>query len=534
MGLDEKFHVVVVEDEPIILRNIVDKINSTALPFQVTGSAYDGLEALRLIQQTRPHVLITDVQMPRMSGIELVRHVSARYPDTLTAIISGYNQFEYARQAIKYGVKDYLLKPVDKDEIQATLEGFHHILTECRTNRERALIEAAVQGSAGPWDGTDSGLDGETYVMLLIQLGHLPAQRLSEESIAFLTDLWKSAPIHDIIQELNGSGRWHLIDQTMPGGKYLALPRHSAPDPADFAERLLKRLTELSAPLPVNICMMRESFQLRQLFYCALNLRAAMEERLVMGQSSVIVCDELPAAKESADGPPCSLQHQLLNLMELNNRGVFRNEMRRALLGLTRKEITQLRLQQKIIHLIHLAWQQKLLIPEEEIFHLEYELLNRFALSPDFSCMIEHVVSAFEYIAYAEEEMDHDSAGELVERLEHYLRTCYANPSLSLEEISESFHYNASYLTKLFKKYKCTTPLKFVIALRVAEAQRLIECEPELSFKEIGEMVGYTDPNYFSRIFKNKTGLSLSQYEAASCGRRRCHRQDQQAKCKQS
>ena len=100
---------------------MVKKINSISDDFQVIGQVFNGEEALDLIQNCRPDIVFTDIRMPIMGGLELIKILYQQYPDIVTVIISGYDDFEYARSVLQYKVFDYLLKPIKKEELMQTL-----------------------------------------------------------------------------------------------------------------------------------------------------------------------------------------------------------------------------------------------------------------------------------------------------------------------------------------------------------------------------------------------------------------------------
>ena len=121
--MDDKvlYRVVIAEDEPLILYNIVKKITNMKIGFQVVGAAEDGKTALELVENQSPDVLVTDIRMPIMDGLELLRAVSLRYPNIKKIVISGYSDFKFAQQALKYEAADYLLKPLKTEELFQTL-----------------------------------------------------------------------------------------------------------------------------------------------------------------------------------------------------------------------------------------------------------------------------------------------------------------------------------------------------------------------------------------------------------------------------
>ena len=113
--------VVLADDENKILLLLQKLIEWERLGYEIVGTANDGLRALELVREKRPHLLITDVRMPGCSGIELIRQAKELQPNLHFIIISGYRKFEYAQNALKYGVEDYLLKPLKQEELTGIL-----------------------------------------------------------------------------------------------------------------------------------------------------------------------------------------------------------------------------------------------------------------------------------------------------------------------------------------------------------------------------------------------------------------------------
>lgn len=116
-----KYTVVIAEDEELLLNNLIMKVHKFCPDFEVVGSAQTGTQAYELVEQLSPDVLITDIRMPVMDGITLLTKVSEHFPLIKFVITSGYSDFEYAKKAISLRVSDYLLKPIDPEELQSVL-----------------------------------------------------------------------------------------------------------------------------------------------------------------------------------------------------------------------------------------------------------------------------------------------------------------------------------------------------------------------------------------------------------------------------
>jgi two-component system response regulator YesN len=142
-----KISVVVVEDEPLILNSIVKKIEASESGFHVVATAQDGAAALEAVCRYTPEVLITDIQMPIMNGLELIKAVNTKFPSIIKVVISGFNDFKFAQTAIQYEVKDYLLKPVKKEQLNDTLKRLRFSIDACN-NRLSSSILFSKRGSS--------------------------------------------------------------------------------------------------------------------------------------------------------------------------------------------------------------------------------------------------------------------------------------------------------------------------------------------------------------------------------------------------
>ena len=117
-----QYKYLVAEDERLIRKNLIKKIDSLNLPLINCGEVANGTEAIELIIQTCPHIVITDIRMPECDGLELAKYLSENHPGIKTMILSGYDDFSYAQAAIRYSVNDYLLKPVVLDDLYQSLQ----------------------------------------------------------------------------------------------------------------------------------------------------------------------------------------------------------------------------------------------------------------------------------------------------------------------------------------------------------------------------------------------------------------------------
>ena len=157
------YSVVVIDDNRIAVEAIVRSTDWDLCGCQVAGSAYDGVAGLRLIEEVQPDIVVIDIQMPGFNGLEVIGKMREQKKNIQFIIISGYSQFEYARQALRYGVKDYLLKPVMKEEMEAALK---HVADELNTLKRKNKQEEDLNDPlSGDLKRIRKGMDGYSLVV---------------------------------------------------------------------------------------------------------------------------------------------------------------------------------------------------------------------------------------------------------------------------------------------------------------------------------------------------------------------------------
>lgn len=166
--------IFLVEDESIVREGLRDNIPWQQYGYKFVGEASDGEMALPLIQKTRPDVLLTDIRMPFMDGLSLSRIVHQEFPETKIIIISGYDDFEYARQAISLGVEQYLLKPITRATLQKVLS---ELRTKIETEQEQKRYQDKFQEETREYEQFS-----RTNFFMKVFEGRIPVQDIYEEA----------------------------------------------------------------------------------------------------------------------------------------------------------------------------------------------------------------------------------------------------------------------------------------------------------------------------------------------------------------
>ena len=146
----EQYKVILVDDEVEVIDIMKQKIRWNDLGFDVVGSATNGVKALELVEKLQPDVVLTDIKMPYMDGLELARKLNQDYPNIYIMLCTGFDEFEYAKEAVHLEIKEYMLKPISATEF----EGFPHLLYK----KSRPGVSKRSSGTAFFCDSSDESL----------------------------------------------------------------------------------------------------------------------------------------------------------------------------------------------------------------------------------------------------------------------------------------------------------------------------------------------------------------------------------------
>lgn len=224
------YRVLIAEDEPLFLNNIKQKLQTAAPDFEICGTAYNGADALEQIKQFHPHLLITDIQMPRMNGLELIRKVQEHYPYIQIIILSSYTDFEYMKEAIRCGIKDYILKTAPIDEMKEILDKIRENLTEryyrlLYTFLSSKILEPKQQL---PMDDYNfyTWVSCLNFQVFYIHIGNMGRQYYFPELIHFQENLLTQSSLHQIIEEVFPKTDGYIL-KTLPAAAVISFPLRS-------------------------------------------------------------------------------------------------------------------------------------------------------------------------------------------------------------------------------------------------------------------------------------------------------------------
>jgi len=229
MKNEMKVTIVVVEDEKLIAKSIVNNIEKSGVNCEVIGVAYDGEAGYELVRKLLPNILFTDIKMPVLDGLQLISMVNDNFPFVKIVVVSGYDDFEYARAAIHNNVSDYLLKPINLAELQATLKNLQnglvastgrlHAANEVKNPREIvSLVEEYIHVNYAKQidltDIADSFGFSSAYLTKVFreQLHTTPSKYLNEYRMMIAQQLLRdtSLSVKDITEKVGFVDQFHF------------------------------------------------------------------------------------------------------------------------------------------------------------------------------------------------------------------------------------------------------------------------------------------------------------------------------------
>jgi len=514
-----RYSVVVVEDEPLILRSIKRSIEEAHSGFRIVGEATNGEDALSILEHTIADVVFTDIRMPVMDGLAFIERLLLRGNPTKIVILSGYKEFEYAKKAVRFGVEEYLLKPVSSEELSALLSRIYNELEENGGRMRRELLTSIVNsgGVALPDPATvDKELgSGSSFSSLLVCSGS--SSKFASNWLTPAKDYWLRTDLAALVSRLLPFPTDHwVIDLVERNEKLVVIRNDSRPSyTSETLDALGRSLYEAlnEEDFPVTVVIGKCGSSATDLFYVLQRLRIALAKSIVFGRSSLIATDSVDTHLYAEPLIDPNRENLFLTFIKNHHFEPFMNEFKSLLEEYADKPAPQIRLEsllKRIVSLFHdsngVLSQNKLMETELEIDELISNAYRYSAIQGSMLLIIKDLFASRKKAVF--DKTDHK---QLIAQVEDYILHNYSRP-ISLQMIADHFGLVLPYLSSLFKKHKGVPPMEYMIQMRIEKAKELLRIYPPLTLKEIGVSIGYEDPYYMSRIFKLVTGLNPSEY----------------------
>ena len=545
--------VYLVEDEIIIRQSIKNSIDWEKEGYEFVGDASDGELALPVILKEKPDILITDIRMPFMDGLELSRMVKAELPDIKIVILSGYDDFEYAKQAIKIGVAEYLLKPVSSAVL---LEHLSEIAEKVRNEREDLALKKVyyqemqeneelikmkflgelISGKLSLADAMEKGkrfhmnLSGPFYRIILfkfIQEDRVKAGQSEDLARAY-------AAVGNYVDGLKDAFRFQ---RGVEGWAFLLTSVEE--DMEAQTERFIEGLKEVIAPFEALTWfggIGSEAARLRELRYSFREADKAFAGRFVQEPNQIISVEQLNY--EQLDNEfDANIFGEINQFDQIITRFLSSGSLEEveSFVGALFTEISEdhfrsLMIRQYIIMDIYatvLTFCKKLRKDAgaegesygqwEGIRENEEILKQAVTTAESIDDIKDYIGTLLDHAIELRNTVSGRRYSDIIQTAKKRIEQDYMSEDISLNSVAAEVCMSPSYFSSVFSKEMGKTFIEYLTEVRMEKAKQYLACS-SMKTSEISYEVGYKDPHYFSYIFKKTQGCTPKEYRAARKG----------------
>lgn len=502
------YRVFIVDDEPFIIEGLYDIVDWSAFGLEIVGSAENGMDALIAIKESAPEILLTDISMPLMDGLTLIREARKLQPDLKVIILSGYNEFDYIKTGLKLGVENYLLKPINIDELQETLANTIDKLNMTRPNRlfsdydirilRDNILYRWLTGRIAPnelnerMDMLDIRMDAPYLITAILRTesqldsSYEAVQRLAVQDPSMLPfvdidgDLVIVFMLEDMVQ-----GKEKVINVLENMQKRLAPSRmrisigsveaigENAPRSYAHAKKAQEYFLLLDEPAILDYVLLTEKNDIGNIEAQPLNW--STYSKLIKAKDLEALHAAIDAefgAYQTLEGvTPAYIQNMAIEMMIR-----FKMEL---------KEIKQ--------------------ADQPELYKAGFVQIMQVDTIEGLAAVVKEAATL------TVESLMSDVKSPIIQLLLGYIHENYAQP-LSLKLLSQQYNIHPVYLGHLFQKETNETFTEYINKYRIEKAKVMLK-ETQLKVQEIATQVGYWESGYFYKQFKKYVGISPTDYK---------------------
>lgn len=502
--------VMLVDDEPNVRQGVKMMIPWDELDLEVIAEGEDGDDGLNKILIHNPDIVIADVKMPGMTGIEMLTAAQKNGFKGQALILSGYSDFTYAKEAISLGVKQFILKPVDEDElIQCLKQVRDEILKEqashitIRKGNEyinEQFIKSLLLGESEAYSSREYN-DYQLYTGFTVALVSAVSETSGEGRNVMLEMIKKQLLNYDNIDvitiDLNG-----MIGIIFKGWDLPSIEKVVDTIVKSYHNRIFVTVgREVDAPHEISA-----SYNSAKELY---------NNRFLYLHCGSVYYGQVSSTPEEPATPSDKFSKQIFTFMEINDIPRLENSFEEFQDSLCKSLYTPEKI--KVICITTVLNIKTLIIKsvgdkKADQFRDEVLIGHIGALNSLFE-IIELMKKEFTAVSNA---IYGRTTKSTMERVVQYIQSNY-NQELRLEMLANIFGYNSAYLGKVFHQYMGDNFNNYLDRIRITEAKRLLAMN-EYKVYEVAEMVGYTNINYFHNKFKKYVGVSPLNYKKSCLG----------------
>ncbi len=515
--------IMLVDDEPKVLRGLRSMIEHSGENWKITGEYKNGVEGLAAILNDCPDVVVTDIKMPCMDGLEMAERSAKAAPNLKFVILSGFADFTYAQQALRMGTADYILKPPNAMDIMNSLKRVHAQLEEeARLKQEQDELQRFRQVSSqlfqdqlfeellyaqNPMETEIPDCFNRLYALFILEPDQGAFSVLREEDRLQEITAFRSR-VRKTVARRGGC----LAD--FCNGSFCCLINVGSGNTTHLKNTALELLEELfektEGPITVGVSRAFSGpLKVNEAFRECLFL---MRDKVFHEKNSVLLFSEreTPANTEHY---PLDTEHRYIESLQYGDYEKSLAYLRQLLnqaVAVSHRESGAFR--EFLIEFVIVVMQQ--LLSDERTDKSRLPSVAKICKQLDTLDNIEDIQALLTQYTktitdyYAER--NKPGCRKVINDIKSYVNLHYFE-EISLRQISSEFFMNESYLSDLFKREAGVSFSTYLTNLRIHQAKILLK-QQDLKPNEIGEMVGYRNSGYFFRVFKKVTGSTPNAY----------------------
>ena len=530
------YRLMLVDDEPEIRDGLLEIINWEREGFLVVGCAENGLEALQVAQAVSPDLVVTDIRMPFMDGLEMARRMRQMLPTVQFVVLSGYDEFDYARQAIQIQIKDYVLKPISSDEFVQVLRRVKSHMDEdfaqrsdVKTLREHfksslpilreLLLTSLLNGSILTGEAMNSALRYELtiasprYAVALLRLGG-SLHGKTDQDLSRDPELMRFAVMNIVEEVIKAQALCHVFHYNGLIAVLFLLreeayqPISQVMDALETAQQTVRRYLDCLIAIGVsNPCA-----HLHQLHHAAVQAASALDQSALLEDSQVLsIADVEPGSARQLAAEEITLR-ALSNSIKLGNTQEAEDLIHQLMEEARRSKAAfrdyQVYLLEVFLAIIRTG--RDLEVEWAEAGEGTGPSLENMLKSRDLEETEAMLCSLCRRLTGSIRDTRLESGKLLTRQAVEYVNNSFMKSDVTLEKVCRHLHISAAYFSTLFKRETKKTFHQYLTELRMDKAMTLLTGS-DMKTADIAQRVGLSDPSYFSYSFKKHFGISPSQ-----------------------
>jgi two-component system, response regulator YesN len=514
------YKILLVDDERIITEGMSKVINWESVGTNLIGTARNGIEAFSIIEQKKPDIVISDIKMPGMNGLELVAKVHSVFPEIQFILLSGFSEFDYAKQAMQYGVKHYLLKPCNENTIMDAISEI------CEDFKQKQTREQFIQKMKGTLDSVLPYAKEQLLKEFITN--HYENKDLEYYQKLFNIDL-NTPSVRLVLFQLEGKFEFehmfaikniaeHIFDSYIlsctVGETILFLLEdychyHKLHVQIEKIKKTFYQYYQIDSTVAISDTGKISNGN--KLYNEALD---CLTYRFYLGEGGIITKKDIAYQNPSDEFEFYYDDQTFCRLVKSGSWTDVNNEIMTFFNHLVDLRLDINITKSYVIQLFNAMI--RLCEPKEMNMYLtKLTQLLEIDTIQNLKAFFESVAREITLSFFDQNNNKHSTIiNKVIETIHEYI----GNQNLSLHWVAnEMLYMNADYLGKLFKKETGEKFSNYITRLRIELAISLIEKESDVKVFEIAEKIGYGEnPQYFSQVFKKHTGFTPSEYKRES------------------